>query len=49
MVETLREKQPELDITDEEVLCVKVAGLCHDLGINTIASRLEGYNFGDQK
>ena len=33
MVETLKEKQPELGITDEEALCVKVAGLCHDLGI----------------
>ena len=33
MVETLKEKQPELDIKDEEVLCVKIAGLCHDLGI----------------
>ena len=32
MVETLREKQPELDITDKEVLCVQIAGLCHDLG-----------------
>ena len=35
MMETLREKQPELelDITDEEVLCVQIAGLCHDLGM----------------
>lgn len=32
LVETLQRKQPELDITDEEVLCVKLAGLCHDLG-----------------
>ena len=33
MVETLREKQPELDITDKEALCVQIAGLCHDLGM----------------
>lgn len=32
LVETLQRKQPELNITDVEVLCVKLAGLCHDLG-----------------
>ena len=32
MVERLREKQPKLGITPQEVLCVKIAGLCHDLG-----------------
>ena len=35
MIETLREKQPELGITEEEVLCVQIAGLCHDLGIHS--------------
>ena len=33
MVETLKRKQPELLIDDKDVLCVKLAGLCHDLGI----------------
>ena len=37
MMETLREKQPELelDITDKEALCVQIAGLCHDLGMHS--------------
>ncbi|KAK6186458.1 hypothetical protein SNE40_008494 [Patella caerulea] len=32
MVSRLQKQQPELEITDVEVLCVKIAGLCHDLG-----------------
>lgn len=32
LVETLKERQPELDIDEKDVLCVKIAGLCHDLG-----------------
>jgi len=35
LVETLREKQPELGITEQDVLCVTIAGLCHDLGMIT--------------
>lgn len=26
------EQSDELEITDEEILCLEVAGLCHDLG-----------------
>ena len=32
MVERLRDQQPDLGITEVDVLCVKLAGLCHDLG-----------------
>ena len=31
LAETLQKKHPD-EITDEDVLCVKLAGLCHDLG-----------------
>ena len=31
-METLRIKQGNLHIDDRDVLCVKMAGLCHDLG-----------------
>ncbi|KAI8327786.1 HD phosphohydrolase domain-containing protein [Chlamydoabsidia padenii] len=32
LIERFAKEQPELDITEEEVRCVKLAGLCHDLG-----------------
>lgn len=32
MVERIQKRQPQLNITDKDVLCVKLAGLCHDLG-----------------
>ncbi|KAH9276183.1 hypothetical protein BASA83_001457 [Batrachochytrium salamandrivorans] len=32
MVQHLRSKQPDLGITDNDVKCVGLAGLCHDLG-----------------
>ncbi|KAI0075427.1 HD-domain/PDEase-like protein [Panus rudis PR-1116 ss-1] len=32
IIRHLQQAQPELDITDKEVDCVTIAGLCHDLG-----------------
>ena len=32
LVETVQRKQQELGINEVDVLCVKLAGLCHDLG-----------------
>ena len=34
LVKTLQNNQPELEITDADVLCLEIAGLCHDLGIS---------------
>ncbi|KAG7174187.1 Deoxynucleoside triphosphate triphosphohydrolase SAMHD1-like 2 [Homarus americanus] len=32
LIGAIKTRQPELKIQDEDVLCVQIAGLCHDLG-----------------
>ncbi|MPC52668.1 Deoxynucleoside triphosphate triphosphohydrolase SAMHD1 [Portunus trituberculatus] len=32
LVCALQSRQPELDISEADILCVQLAGLCHDLG-----------------
>lgn len=31
-VERFRTRQPELELTEEDARCVRIAGLCHDIG-----------------
>lgn len=42
MLESIRLHQPWLQITTEDILCVKVAGLCHDLGHGPFSHVFDG-------
>lgn len=43
LAQNIQTKQPQLGVTDMDILCVRIAGLCHDLGHGPFSHAYEAF------